>query len=107
MVAKIQTGTMKKFKPNGNRVLVKLDEALDKTLGGIVLPDAAKEKPQVARVIALGDGRLLDNGTRVPIKVTVGQVVILARYSGTEVKLDGVDHMIVDADEILGSLEES
>lgn len=104
MVAKIEAGT-KTIRPQGNRVLVKRETADDRTKGGIVLPDTAKEKPQTASVVAIGDGKRLDSGELVPISLEKGQHVILARYAGTEVKIDGEDHLIVDADEILAVLE--
>ena len=74
--------------PVGKRVLVRKDESRQKTRGGIVLPDAAKEKPQRGKVIALGPGRLLDSGERSPIAVAVGDEVLFAKYGGTEIEVD-------------------
>jgi len=87
--------------PLGDRVLVKPLEAEEKTKGGIVLPDTAKEKPQEGEVIAVGDGKLLDNGQKVPLQVKKGDRVLYGKYSGTEVKIDGVDHLIVREEDIL------
>ncbi len=88
-----------KFKPLGERALVKLVEREEKTASGIVLPDTAKEKPQTAEVIAVGE---FEDG----IKLNTGDVVVFAKYSGTEIKLDGEDYMILDADDILGVVED-
>jgi chaperonin GroES len=88
-----------KFKPLGERALVKMVEREQTTESGIVLPDTAKEKPQTAKVVAVGE---FENG----IKVSEGDVIVFARYSGTEIKLDGEDYMILDADDILGVVED-
>ena len=86
-----------KLKPLGARALVKMSEREEQTASGIVLPDTAREKPQTAEVVAVGDSD--------EVKVSVGDVVVLAKYSGTEVKVEGEDHLIVDADDVLGILE--
>ncbi len=86
-----------KFKPLGERALVKMVEREETTSSGIVLPDTAKEKPQTAEVVAVGDGE--------DIKVSEGDVIVFAKYSGTEIKLNGEDYMILDADDILGIVE--
>lgn len=88
-----------KFKPLGERALVKLVEREEKTESGIVLPDTAKEKPQTAEVVAVGE---FEDG----VKVSPGDVVVFAKYSGTEIKLDGEEYMILDADDILGVVED-
>ena len=88
-----------KFKPLGERALVKMVEREEETASGIVLPDTAKGKPQTAEVVAVGQ---FENG----IKVDVGEVVVLRKYAGTEVKLDGEEHLIVAAEDILGVVEE-
>ncbi|MBX6762393.1 MAG: co-chaperone GroES [Rubrobacteraceae bacterium] len=88
-----------KFKPLGERALVKLVEREEKTESGIVLPDTAKEKPQTAEVVAVGE---FEDG----VKVNPGDVVVFAKYSGTEIKLDGEEYMILDADDILGVVED-
>ncbi len=83
-----------KLKPLGARALVKMSEREEQTASGIVLPDTAREKPQTAEVVAVGDSD--------DVKVSAGDTVVLAKYSGTEVKVEGEDHLIVDADDILG-----
>ena len=87
-----------KFKPLGARVVVKEIEREQTTESGIVLPDTAKEKPQTAEVVAIG--------AHEDVKVSVGDVVVVRKYSGTEVELDGEEHRIVDAEDILGVVEE-
>lgn len=89
------------LKPLADRVVVKLVSAEEKTQGGIVLPDTAKEKPQEAEVVAVGPGKLLDNGTRQPMEVKVGDKVIIAKYSGTEVKYEGEEYLILRESDIL------
>ena len=94
-----------KIKPLGDRVLIKALERDEKTKSGIVLPDTAKEKPQEGRVIAVGSGKMLDNGTKVALEVQVGQKVIFSKYAGTEVKLDGEEMMILNERDILAVVE--
>ncbi|HAA38109.1 MAG TPA: co-chaperone GroES [Firmicutes bacterium] len=94
-----------RIKPLGDRVVIKVLEAEEKTASGIVLPDKAKEKPQEGEVTAVGDGRILDNGTRVPMDVAVGDRVLFSKYAGTEVKIDGVEYLIMRQEDILGKLE--
>jgi chaperonin GroES len=89
------------IKPLGDRVLLKAMEQEEKTKSGIVIPDTAKEKPQKGKVIAVGSGRILDNGTKVPLEVQVGDIVIFSKYSGTEVKVDGEEYLIVSERDIL------
>ena len=89
-----------KFKPLGERALVRqVEQGEEQTASGIVLPDTAKEKPQTAEVVAVGQ---FEDG----IQVNEGDVIVFAKYSGTEIKLDGEDYMILDADDILGVVEE-
>ena len=88
-----------KLKPLGERALVKVVEREETTPSGIVLPDTAKEKPQTAEVIAVGE---FEDG----VKINQGDVIVFAKYSGTEITLDGEDYMILDADDILGVVEE-
>lgn len=96
------TSAMKvQLKPLADRVVVKKIEAEDKTAGGIVLPDTAKEKPQQGEILAVGPGRLDDKGTRQPMEVKVGDKVLFAKYSGTEVKIDGVEYLILAERDIL------
>lgn len=93
------------LKPLGDRVVLKLAEAEEKTKGGIVLPDTAKEKPQEGEVVAVGSGKVLENGQRVALDVKVGDKVIFSRYAGTEVK-DGEDKlMIVNERDIIAVVE--
>ncbi len=87
-----------KFKPLGERALVRIVEREETTASGIVLPDTAKEKPQTAEVVAVGQ---FEDG----IQVSEGDVIVFAKYSGTEISLDGEDYMILDADDILGIVE--
>jgi chaperonin GroES len=94
-----------KIKPLGDRVLIKALEREEKTKSGIVLPDTAKEKPQEGRVLAVGSGKTLDNGTKVALEVQVGQKVIFSKYAGTEVKLDGEEMMILNERDILAIVE--
>jgi chaperonin GroES len=86
-----------KFKPLGDRALVKMVEPEEETASGIVLPDTAKEKPQTAEVIAVG--------AHEDVKVSIGDVVVLRKYAGTEVKIDDEDHLIVEGEDILGVVE--
>ena len=89
-------------KPLGDRVLVKRMEPEQKVKSGIIIPDTAKEKPLEGKVIAVGAGRLDDNGKRVALDVKAGDRVLIGKYIGTEVKIDDVEHVIVREEEILG-----
>jgi len=89
------------IRPLGDRVVVKLLKSEEVTKGGIVLPDTAKEKPQEGEVVAVGPGRVLDNGTRLPMEVQVKDRVIFSKYSGSEVKVDGEDYLILRESDIL------
>lgn len=93
------TATM--LKPLGDRVVVKRIEEEAKTKGGIVLPDTAKEKPQKGKVIAVGSGRVLDNGTKVPLEVKEGDTVVFAKYGGTEIEIDGEEYIILSERDLL------
>ena len=86
------------LKPLGDRVIVKPAEAETQTQSGLFIPDTAKEKPQRGEVVAVGDGKLKDDGTRVPIDVKVGDTVIFSKYGGSEVKIDNVEYKILDAE---------
>ena len=88
-----------RFRPLGERALVKIVEREERTSSGIVLPDTAKEKPQMAEVVAVGN---IEDG----VEVNEGDTIVFAKYSGTEITLDGEDYMILDADDILGVVEE-
>jgi chaperonin GroES len=102
---KTDAKTAKNIRPTDDRVLIKALEAEDKTAGGIVLPDTAKEKPQRGKVVAVGPGKLLDSGERAPLTVKVGNTVIYGKYAGTEIKLDAEEHTIMRESEILAILE--
>jgi len=94
-----------KLKPLADRVIVKVIEAEEKTKGGIVLPDTAKERPQQGEVLAVGSGRRLDNGKVEPLAVKVGDKVLFSKYGGTEVKIEGEEYLILREDDILGIIE--
>jgi chaperonin GroES len=93
-----------KLKPLGDRVVLKPLRDEEKTKGGIVLPDTAKEKPQKGEVVAIGSGRLLENGERAPLEVKVGDRVIFSKYAGTEIKIEGEEYLIVYERDILAVL---
>ena len=95
----------KKLRPLNDRIVVKRLEAEAKTKGGIVLPDTAKEKPKEGKVISVGDGKLLDNGSRVPFQVRKNDRVLFTSYAGTEVKIDGEDFIIMQEEDVLAILE--
>jgi chaperonin GroES len=92
-------------KPLDDRVLVKQGEAEEKTAGGIVLPDTAKEKPQKGKVIAVGPGKLLDSGKRGEMSVKAGDQVYYGKYSGTEIKIDGEEYVILKESDVLAVIE--
>ncbi len=92
------------LKPLGDRVVVKPVDKEEKTKSGIVLPDTAKEKPQEGIVQAVGTGRILDNGTKVPMELKVGDKVLYAKYAGNEFKLDEVEYLIVSEKDVLAVL---
>ena len=95
-----------KIRPLSDRVLVKRLENEDKTSpGGIIIPDTAKEKPQEGEVVAVGPGKALDDGKIQPMNVKTGDRVLFGKYSGTDVKIDGEDYLIMREDDILGVLE--
>ncbi len=94
-----------KIRPLADRVLVKRLEENEKTKGGIIIPDTAKEKPTEAKVIAVGKGKHGEDGKREPLTVKVGDRVILSRWGGSEVKLNGEEHLIVREDEIYAIIE--
>ena len=89
------------LKPLGDRIIIELVELEEKTASGIVLPDTAKEKPQEGKVIAVGTGRVLDNGERVALEVSVDDRIIFSKYAGTEVKYEGNEYLIVRENDIL------
>jgi chaperonin GroES len=89
------------LKPLGDRIVIELVETEEKTASGIVLPDSAKEKPQEAKVVAVGSGRVLENGERVALEVSVGDRIIFSKYAGTEVKYQGTEYLILRESDIL------
>lgn len=89
------------IKPLADRVVVKPAEAEEKTSGGIILPDTAKEKPQEGTVIAAGPGKVSESGTKVTMEVKVGDKILYGKYSGTEITIDGVEHLIMRESDIL------
>jgi chaperonin GroES len=93
------------FRPLHDRVLVKRLEETEQRRGGIIIPDSAKEKPQQAEVRAVGNGRLLDTGERLPPEVKSGDRILFGKYSGSEIKVDGEELLILKEDEILGVVE--
>ena len=95
---------MANIKPLGDKVVIEVIEAEEKTASGIYLPDSAKKKPQEGRVIATGSGRVLDNGTRNSLTVKVGDRVLFSKYGGNEVNLDGKDYTILDEDQVYAIL---
>lgn len=90
------------IKPLNDRVLVLRVEEEKKTAGGIIIPDTAKEKPQEGKIIAVGSGKKDEKGKRVPLEVQKGDRVLFSKYAGTEIKIDGVEHLIMREDDILG-----
>jgi chaperonin GroES len=101
----MSTVTATKLRPLGDRVVVRVLESEEKTKGGIFLPDTAKEKPQQAKVIAVGPGKTLDDGTKSSVDVKEGDAVLFAKYSGTEVKVDGVEYLVISEKDILAVVE--
>ena len=93
------------LRPLHDRVLVKrLDEA-EQSIGGIIIPDTAKEKPQQAEVMAVGNGKLLETGERIPVEVKAGDRILFGKYSGSDIKIEGDEYLVLKEDEILGVLE--
>jgi chaperonin GroES len=93
------------IRPLADRILVKRIEEEEVKIGGIIIPDTAKEKPQEGKVVAIGPGRLSDDGKRIPLEVKAGDRVLIGKYAGTEVKLDGEEHLIMREDDVLAILE--
>jgi len=92
---------MAKIQPLGDRVLIEVLEAEEKTKGGIVLPDTAKEKPQEAKVVAVGKGKSAENGKTTPLEVKIGDKILFGKYSGTDVAIGGDEYMIIKEEDIL------
>jgi chaperonin GroES len=94
-----------KIRPLADRILVKRIEQDEVKKGGIIIPDTAKEKPQEAEVVAVGPGKLDDNGKHVPLEVKKGNRILIGKYSGTEVTIDGEEHLILREDDVLAVIE--
>jgi chaperonin GroES len=95
-----------KFRPLHDRVVVKRIDAEEKSAGGIIIPDTAKEKPSQGEIIAVGPGGRDENGKLIPIDLKAGEVVLFGKWSGTEVKLDGIDYLIMKESDIMGVLDQ-
>ncbi|GAA2913649.1 co-chaperone GroES [Enterococcus pseudoavium] len=93
------------LKPLGDRVILEVTQEEEKTVGGLVLASAAKEKPQTAKVVAVGEGNVLENGQKSPMPVAVGDMVMFEKYSGTEVKYEGSEYLIIAAKDIMAIVE--
>jgi chaperonin GroES len=94
-----------KIRPMNDRILVVRVEEEKKTAGGIIIPDTAKEKPQEGKVVAAGPGKMGEDGKRIPMELKKGDRVLFAKYAGSEIKIDGVEHIFMREDDILGVLE--
>jgi chaperonin GroES len=95
-----------KIRPLHDRLIVERIEETNQMIGGIIIPDTAKEKPQQGKVLAVGKGKVQDDGTVVPVDVQAGDKVLFGKYSGQEIKLDGTEYFIMREDEVLGVIEE-
>jgi chaperonin GroES len=94
-------------RPLQDRILVRRVEEVEKTRGGIIIPDSAKEKPQQGKVLAVGDGRITEDGTRIPLDVRSGDLILFGKYSGQDIKLDGEEYLIVKEDEVLAVIDDA
>ena len=94
-----------KIRPLGDRLLVVRVEEEEKSKGGIIIPDSAKEKPQEGKVVAVGKGKMLEDGKMVPLEVKAGDRILFGKYAGTEVKIEGEEHLIMREDDVLGIIE--
>ncbi|MHC4692903.1 MAG: co-chaperone GroES [Planctomycetota bacterium] len=94
-----------KIRPLADKVLVQRLEAETTTAGGIVLPDTAKEKPQKGKIVSVGEGKLLDDGTRKKVQVKKGEIVLFTSYAGTEIKIEGKEYLIMDESDIMAIIE--
>jgi chaperonin GroES len=93
------------LKPLGNKVIIEVTESIEKTKGGILLPDTAREKPQEGKVIAVGTGKVLPNGKVVPLDVKVGDKILFGKYSGSEIKYEGKEYLIMNDDDLLAVIK--
>jgi len=96
---------MMKIKPLQDRVIVKRVEEEETTKGGIIIPDSAKEKPQEGEIVAVGPGKVADDGKKIPLEVKAGDRVLFGKYAGTEIKMEDEEHLIMREDDILGIIE--
>jgi chaperonin GroES len=96
---------MMKVRPLHDRIIVKRLEEEEKTKGGIIIPDTAKEKPIEGKVIAVGDGKIKEDGTKIPMQIKRGDRVLFAKYGGTEIKIDGEEHLMMREDDVLAVIE--
>jgi chaperonin GroES len=94
-----------KFRPLYDRILVERIESEEKTKGGIIVPDTAKEKPQQGKVIAVGQGKRLEDGKLIPLEVKAGDTILFGKYSGSEIKVEGNEYLIMKEDDVLGLVE--
>ncbi|MBL0700705.1 MAG: co-chaperone GroES [Desulfosarcina sp.] len=94
-----------KLRPLNDRILVKRVEEKATTKGGIIIPDSAKEKPAEGKVISVGNGKMNEDGKRMPVEIQEGDRILFGKYSGTEVKIDGEEHLIMREDDVLGIIE--
>ena len=94
-----------KIRPLHDRILVERLEEQEVRRGGIIIPDTAKEKPQEAKVIAVGNGKVTEDGKKIPLDVKAGDRILFGKYSGTEIKIDGEEHLILREDEVLGVIQ--
>lgn len=95
-----------KVRPLADRILVKREEPKETVRGGIIIPDSAKEKPQEGKVVAVGPGKLDENGKRIALEVKKGDRILMGKYAGTEVKIDGEEHIIMREDDVLAVIED-
>ena len=98
-------GSELKIRPLGDKIVIKVLEETQTTTGGIILPDSAREKPQKGEVISVGTGRTLDNGNKEPMDVKVGEIVLFAKYGGSDIKFEGTEYKILSIRDILGIIE--
>jgi chaperonin GroES len=94
-----------KIRPLNDRVLVIREEEEQKTVGGIIIPDTAKEKPQRGKIVAAGPGKMGEDGKRIPLEIKEGDRILFSKYAGTEIKLDGVEHLFMREDDMLSIVE--
>ncbi len=94
-----------KVRPLADRILVKREEPSETVRGGIIIPDTAKEKPQEGKVVSVGPGKVDEDGKRTPLELKAGDRILMGKYAGTEVKIDGVEHLIMREDDVLAVIE--